>query len=164
MGGYTQGGDGALNTPNPAFGGISLGQLLDALPFHATTQTQNSPVNGVTHLAAGYRTFDERTFVGIDVGAEYYFSDDFSAFFNYSWVDRIDFEQLVVGNESAGPLPSFLNIPQGKYRLGANYTPVSGIRGSVSFQHDDSYFSSSCLLYTSPSPRDLSTSRMPSSA
>ena len=28
----------------------------------------------------------------------------------------------------------------------------------------DPYFSSTCLLYTSPSPRDLSTSRMPSSA
>ena len=27
-----------------------------------------------------------------------------------------------------------------------------------------SYASNSCLLYTSPSPRDLSTSRMPSSA
>ena len=26
------------------------------------------------------------------------------------------------------------------------------------------YFSGNCLLYTSPSPRDLSTSRMPSSA
>ena len=28
----------------------------------------------------------------------------------------------------------------------------------------DDYFSYACLLYTSPSPRDLSTSRMPSSA
>ena len=27
-----------------------------------------------------------------------------------------------------------------------------------------SYIATSCLLYTSPSPRDLSTSRMPSSA
>ena len=30
--------------------------------------------------------------------------------------------------------------------------------------HDDVVDMSSCLLYTSPSPRDLSTSRMPSSA
>eukprot|EP00829_Urostomides_striatus_P000174 TRINITY_DN10125_c0_g1_i1.p3 TRINITY_DN10125_c0_g1~~TRINITY_DN10125_c0_g1_i1.p3 ORF type:complete len:103 (+),score=24.52 TRINITY_DN10125_c0_g1_i1:64-372(+) len=30
------------------------------------------------------------------------------------------------------------------------------------FRHDDLY--NTCLLYTSPSPRDLSTSRMPSSA
>ena len=30
--------------------------------------------------------------------------------------------------------------------------------------HESSVISSDCLLYTSPSPRDLSTSRMPSSA
>ena len=30
--------------------------------------------------------------------------------------------------------------------------------------HDDNELPKSCLLYTSPSPRDLSTSRMPSSA
>ena len=29
---------------------------------------------------------------------------------------------------------------------------------------ESAIFASSCLLYTSPSPRDLSTSRMPSSA
>ena len=29
---------------------------------------------------------------------------------------------------------------------------------------DDAYDAKGCLLYTSPSPRDLSTSRMPSSA
>ena len=35
--------------------------------------------------------------------------------------------------------------------------PISGIKM-------DFPFTKSCLLYTSPSPRDLSTSRMPSSA
>ena len=34
----------------------------------------------------------------------------------------------------------------------------------VPFGHDKAKISWSCLLYTSPSPRDLSTSRMPSSA
>ena len=32
------------------------------------------------------------------------------------------------------------------------------------YQYDDGEMNGSCLLYTSPSPRDLSTSRMPSSA
>ncbi len=142
-GGYTQGGDFALNTPSDDLGGLSLAQLLGALPFHATTQTTGSPVNGATHLAAGYRTFDERTFTGFDLGLEYYFTNDFSGFFNYSWVDNIEFMQNVVGNEAAGLLPSYLNIPKNKFRLGVNYTPTSGIRGSLSFQHDDSYFSAS---------------------
>ena len=34
----------------------------------------------------------------------------------------------------------------------------------ISKQLRDSYTDTTCLLYTSPSPRDLSTSRMPSSA
>ena len=36
--------------------------------------------------------------------------------------------------------------------------------GSISFVVDNSTNYTNCLLYTSPSPRDLSTSRMPSSA
>ena len=32
------------------------------------------------------------------------------------------------------------------------------------FDEENKYWDSICLLYTSPSPRDLSTSRMPSSA
>ena len=36
--------------------------------------------------------------------------------------------------------------------------------GWISEKNDLRFDSSTCLLYTSPSPRDLSTSRMPSSA
>ena len=35
---------------------------------------------------------------------------------------------------------------------------------ATSLENKPSSFRDSCLLYTSPSPRDLSTSRMPSSA
>lgn len=141
-GAYVQAGDAFLNTPNPAFGGLTFSQLVGALPFHATVPTDQVPSNGVNHLAAGYRTFDKRTFNGIDLGLEYYFSNDLSAFFNYSWVDKIEFKQKVVGNEGAGELPTYLNIPKNKFRLGVNYTPELGIRGSLSFQHDDAYVAS----------------------
>ena len=47
-------------------------------------------------------------------------------------------------------------------------TSVSVIQGSHSIHasqvHHQTYIYHTCLLYTSPSPRDLSTSRMPSSA
>lgn len=141
-GAYGQAGDAFLNTPSPSFGGLSFSQLLGALPFHATVPTDQVPANGVNHLAAGYRTFDKRTFSGVDLGLEYYFSNDLSAFFNYSWVDKIEFKQKVVGNEGAGELPTYLNIPKNKFRLGVNYTPSMGIRGSLSFQHDDAYVAS----------------------
>ena len=45
-----------------------------------------------------------------------------------------------------------------------NLTVITGLSGSgkSSLAYDTLY--ADCLLYTSPSPRDLSTSRMPSSA
>ena len=41
---------------------------------------------------------------------------------------------------------------------------VSGISDSIEDTLDYCHVINTCLLYTSPSPRDLSTSRMPSSA
>ena len=38
------------------------------------------------------------------------------------------------------------------------------VKKIVKFQNKNKTFGIFCLLYTSPSPRDLSTSRMPSSA
>ena len=43
-------------------------------------------------------------------------------------------------------------------------SPVSGTIKEILAKKDDVISVGSCLLYTSPSPRDLSTSRMPSSA
>ena len=140
QGGFVAGGDAAINTASPAFGGLSLAQVFAALPFHATISTDQVPANGVTHIAAGYRTFDERDYYGADIGLEYYFDDNLTAFFNYSTVSDIEFMQRVKGNEDAGELPSYLNIPKNKYRMGINYAPEAGLRGSIAFQHDDSYF------------------------
>ena len=51
-------------------------------------------------------------------------------------------------------------------KLGATSIKDMGkIMGELKKNYDDTLdFSKTCLLYTSPSPRDLSTSRMPSSA
>jgi len=139
--GYAQSGNIALNTPSPAFGGATLNQVLGALPFHATVSTEQLPDNGVTLIAAGYRTFDARTYWGSDIGLEYFVNGDFSFFGNYSWVSDTEFMQNVVGaDEGAPPVQTNLNIPKNKYRLGFNYAPLCGFRGNVAFQHDDSYF------------------------
>ena len=60
----------------------------------------------------------------------------------------------------------------GQYDFGNGFTMGAGIAGEGSglvTKEDSSAYGvnaaySGCLLYTSPSPRDLSTSRMPSSA
>ena len=137
-GAYTQGGSAFIGTPLFE-GGPNLEQLIAALPFHATVPTIGTPDNGVTHLTAGYRTFDERTFYGADLGLEYFVNDDISIFGNYSWIDTNQFLQNVVGVEGS-PLATYLNIPKNKFRLGVNYTPELGLRGNISFQHDEPYF------------------------
>ena len=48
-----------------------------------------------------------------------------------------------------------------KYRLGVS---SATIRNDFTILAEEGYLYKPCLLYTSPSPRDLSTSRMPSSA
>ena len=63
-------------------------------------------------------------------------------------------------------LMNFVLIPATAYgaqlALGAlGVTLIYGILRFSNFAHGDTM---ACLLYTSPSPRDLSTSRMPSSA
>ena len=53
-------------------------------------------------------------------------------------------------------------IAKGKALDIAQSSSVDGF--NVRFSGTDNYEDINCLLYTSPSPRDLSTSRMPSSA
>ena len=68
------------------------------------------------------------------------------------------FEGVVVRNGS-----NFMQISARNTNTGLSY-------GMISLQKDElnnwrqSETENTCLLYTSPSPRDLSTSRMPSSA
>ena len=40
----------------------------------------------------------------------------------------------------------------------------NGSSGSGGFTEDHAFYENTCLLYTSPSPRDVEESRMPSSA
>ena len=62
--------------------------------------------------------------------------------------ESVQHDRNVFYKESIGPFIDLILSPVG--------TSLNGIAGQVAVQ--------GCLLYTSPSPRDLSTSRMPSSA
>ena len=128
--------NGAYNTGGQGF----VGQAGALFPIFGAVETMNVPDDGLVHSAAGYRYFGEIDYLGADLGLEYYFSQDLSAFLNYSWIDQNVFEGEDLGEDPNSPLRYTLNIPENKYRIGLNYTPESGIRGSVSFQHDDSFF------------------------
>ena len=103
----------------------------------ATTPTDQVPDNGVTHLAAGYRTFDAFSYTGVDFGLEYYVSQDLSLYGNYSYLSDNVFNPVIQGTD--GTERTSISAPLNKYRLGFNYVPEYGWRGNMSFQHDDSY-------------------------
>ncbi|MFK7905547.1 MAG: TonB-dependent receptor plug domain-containing protein, partial [Chitinophagales bacterium] len=125
---YTAGGDGFVG---------ALGGLVNII---GAVETLNVPEDGLVHSAAGYRYFGEIDYLGADLGLTYNFSQDLSAFFNYSWLSENIFEGEDLGEAADSPLRYTLNAPKSKYRLGLNYTPESGLRGNISFQHDDSFF------------------------
>jgi len=110
-----------------------------AFPFIGTTPTDQLPQNGVTHIAAGYRGFDEIRYWGADFGLEYFVNNNLSLFGNYSWVEESAFMPNAVGTSESIQLPFNLNIPTNKFRLGFNYTPDLGFRANMSFQHDDEF-------------------------
>ena len=108
--------------------------------FGAVESSRAPQGDGVTHSMAGYRIFDDAIdYTGIDLGLEYYVNDGLSFFGNYSWTSQ---NAWVPGesDDDGIAFPYYLNSPSNKFRLGATYTPAEGLRGSLSFQHDDSFF------------------------
>ena len=64
---------------------------------------------------------------------------------------------------NAPPVPSS-DVVLSPYAPSAALVPEAMITAAVAAMRDEEDHMDACLLYTSPSPRDLSTSRMPSSA
>ncbi len=136
-GAYTGGGGLAINTPSAAFGGASLAQVFAALPFHATTPTDQVPQNGVTHLAAGYRTFEEYSYWGSDIGLNYFVNNDLSFFANLSLTSENIFNPQIAGVD--GTERTSISQPTNRYRIGWNLTPEYGWRANMAFQHDPTF-------------------------
>lgn len=122
------------------------GQVANLVPNYYGTGTVESDImpqgDGIMHVAAGYRIFPDAklSYTGVDIGLQYYITDDLSAWANYSYVSKTEFDGEDLGEPADSPLSFFLNTPQNKFRLGLNMSPATGFRGSVSFQHDDSFF------------------------
>ena len=90
--------------------------------------------------------------------------------------NNYQFDVLIIGSGAAGLMSaiqlseklSIAVIAKDKVLEGSSYYAQGGI--SAVLDPEDNFEShildtiNTCLLYTSPSPRDLSTSRMPSSA
>ncbi len=127
QGAYTGGGNAFAGNIAPLIAGGIL----------AATPTDQVPADGVTHAAAGYRTFEAFDYTGIDFGLEYYVSQDLSLYFNYSWLSENIWDVPI--QDTDGTARTSTSQPTNKYRLGFNYTPEYGWRGNAGFQHDPSF-------------------------
>lgn len=125
-GAYTAGGNGFQDAVGALF------------PIIGTTPTNAVPDFGGTHVALGYRTFEEYSYWGTDIGLEYYVSDKLSFFGNYSWISDNQFNPVIVGSDG-GTEETNIGAPKNKFRLGFNYLSPTGWRGNMAFQHDDSF-------------------------
>ena len=98
--------------------------------------------DGITHVSVGYRSDANASidYWGSDIGLEYYVDGNLSIFANYSWNSKNRWGPA--GGDFDGELsfPFSLNAPKNKFRIGLNYSPEDGFFGSVSFQHDDSFY------------------------
>ena len=77
-------------------------------------------------------------------------------------IERVDDRVLISGNYNHSEIQLF--FPEGLWRYFQNSTEEIRIPYDTFEMPQEIAMFIACLLYTSPSPRDLSTSRMPSSA
>ncbi len=120
-GAYAQGGQGFLD---------ALAE--QGLPFHGIIPTEQVPQTGFPQLAFGYPTRNPDGISddwGWEFHSKYYFSENLTSFFNYTWFNN-------PGGEAGD-----LNFPQNKVRMGLNYGPALGLKGSLSYQWNQAYTS-----------------------
>ena len=127
-GAYAQGSNALVTQLTPLFG------------IFGSVETDQAPADGLTHTMAGYRIFGSAKYWGTDIGLNYAVSNDLSLFGNFSMVSQNLFDAVDLGEDPNSGLIYSLNIPKNKFRLGAVYAPIKGLRGNISFQHDPSFF------------------------
>ncbi len=126
---FQLGGAGFVSTVGPGF--AALGAVESSL----VPQGDN-----VTHVPAGYQTNGnaKRSHFGADVSIDYFANSDLRLWANASWLSQ---NEWIPGEDNDDDLlnTSYLNVPMWKYRMGIDYTPLSGLNFAVSFQHDDKF-------------------------
>ena len=99
------------------------------------------------------------------------FNDSFAGF-TFGELEKLNsFENLFDGDRKSFPITKTIGAVETPITIrAAKGSPIKVADNTLIFLNDilqvpnESYVYSGCLLYTSPSPRDSMTSRMPSSA
>jgi iron complex outermembrane receptor protein len=132
---------GGINAAFQAGGTGFVGQLGPLFGAIGAVESDRVPQgDGVTHITTGYITQGDakRSHWGGDVSLDYFAGSDVRLWANTSWLSQ---NEWIPGEDNDDDLvnTSYLNAPKFKYRMGMDYTPLTGINFSVAFQHDDKF-------------------------
>ena len=128
-GAFQAGGQGFVGQLGPLFGAIGAVES-DRVPQG----------DGITHITTGYITQGDaqRSHFGGDFSMDYFANSDLRLWANASWLSQ---NEWIPGEDNDDGLlsTSYLNAPMWKFRIGADYTPLTGFNFAISFQHDDKF-------------------------
>ena len=132
---------GGINSAFNAGGAGFVGQLGPLFGAIGAVESDRVPQgDGITHITTGYITQGDakRSHFGGDISIDYFANSDLRLWANASWLSQ---NEWIPGEDNDDDLlnTSYLNAPLWKYRIGADYTPLTGFNFSVSFQHDDKF-------------------------
>ena len=126
---FNMGGAGFVGQLGPLFGAIGAVES-DRVPQG----------DGITHITTGYITQGDakRSHFGGDISMDYFANADLRLWANASWLSQ---NEWIPGEDNDDDLlnTSYLNAPAWKWRMGMDYTPISGLQFGMSFQHDDKF-------------------------
>ena len=133
--------NGAFQAGGAGFAGPGgIGPLIDAGAVGAVESDRVPQGDEITHITTGYITQGDakRSHFGGDFSMDYFANSDLRLWANASWLSQ---NEWIPGEDNDDDLlnSSYLNAPLWKYRMGVDYTPLTGFNFSVSFQHDDKF-------------------------
>ena len=132
---------GGINSAFQAGGAGFVGQLGPLFGAIGAVESDRVPKgDGITHITTGYTNYEDavRSHFGADFSMDYFANSELRLWANASWLSQ---NEWIPGEDNDDGLisTSYLNAPMWKYRLGVDYTPLTGLNFSVSFQHDDKF-------------------------
>ncbi len=102
-------------------------------------------------LDLAYYNIKEIEYFGLDVSLKYYFTGDFAAYGNLSWLSQSYFEDVPVGGGDGSPTTDFsLNVPDTKVKLGLELFPEYGFNGFFMLRYQNAFNSINGLPWTGP--------------
>ena len=117
---------------------VQLGPLFGAIGAVESDRVPQG--DGITHITTGYITQGDakRSHFGGDISMDYFANADLRLWANASWLSQ---NEWIPGEDNDDDLlnTSYLNAPAWKWRMGMDYTPISGLQFGMSFQHDDKF-------------------------